>query len=317
MERIDPGIAHEQEAIAEFDKIKESFVQSSPTEEAELSAATAEGSAAGRGLDDAYSEETLNAEAAAGAAAAGAEEFAAEGPAEGPAAEEAAAGTAAAAAAIAAAEIPAEEPAAEEPSAEAGTETAAAAAAGGAGMAAEAGRAKKTKAPKEKKEKAPKEKKKKKKLTFGRVLLRIFLCLLVLILIGAGVAGYKIYQVIQDAPEINPSNIYDMLSEHSVVYDVNGNVLTNLFEGDGLRQNIDYDKMPDQLKEAFLAIEDKTFWDHNGFNLIRIFGALWDTIRSGGDTRIRGTSTLSQQLARNIFMDREEREKRSISRKIK
>ena len=67
MDRIDPGIAHEQEAIAEFDKIKESFVQSSPTEEAELSSAAQDAPAAGRGLDDAYSEETLNAEAAAAA----------------------------------------------------------------------------------------------------------------------------------------------------------------------------------------------------------------------------------------------------------
>ena len=318
MDRMDPGIAHEQEAIAEFDKIKESFVQSSPTEEAELASAAQE-APAGRGLDDAYSEETLNAEAAAaGTAAAGAaaavsmaetapEAPAPEMPAEAEAAPEAEA-----------AQAEAEVPEADAP--EEGTETAAAvAAAGGAGMAAGAGRAakaKKEKAPKEQKEKAPKEKKKK-KLTFGRVLLRILLVLLILIIIGCGLAGYKVYQVIQEAPEINPSNIYDMLSEHSVIYDVNGNVLTNLFEGDGLRQNIDYDKMPDQLKNAFLAIEDKTFWDHNGFNLIRIFGALWDTIRSGGDTRIRGTSTLSQQLARNIFMDRAERESRKLSRKIK
>ncbi|MBQ3931192.1 MAG: transglycosylase domain-containing protein [Firmicutes bacterium] len=328
MDRIDPGIAHEQEAIAEFDKIKESFVQSSPTEEAELSSAAQDAPAAGRGLDDAYSEETLNAEAAAaaGTAAAGTAaaetiaETAAEAASEAPAPEAPAEADAAPETDAPAAEAEAETPAAEE-APEAGTETAAAAAAaGGAGMAAGTGRAakaKKVKAPKEKKEKAPKEKKKKKKLTFGRVLLRIFLVLLVLILIGCGIAGYKIYQVIQEAPEINPSNIYDMLSEHSVIYDADGNVLTNLFEGDGLRQNIDYDKMPDQLKEAFLSIEDKTFWDHNGFNLIRIFGALWDTIRSGGDTRIRGTSTLSQQLARNIFMDRAERESRKLSRKIK
>ena len=78
MDRIDPGIAHEQEAIAEFDKIKESFVQSSPTEEAELSSAAQDAPAAGHGLDDAYSEETLNAEAAAAAGTAAAGTAAAE-----------------------------------------------------------------------------------------------------------------------------------------------------------------------------------------------------------------------------------------------
>ena len=182
-------------------------------------------------------------------------------------------------------------------------------------MAPEPGNTKKAK--KEKKAKEKKTRSNKKKVTFGKVILRIFLCLLILILIGCGVAGYKVYQVIQEAPEINPSNIYDMLSEHSVILDADGNVITNLFEGDGLRQNVDFDQMPEDLKNAFLSIEDKTFWDHNGFNLIRIFGAIWDTIRSGGETRIRGTSTISQQLARNIFMTTKERDERSISRKIK
>ena len=88
MDKMDPGIAHEQEAIAEFDKIKESFVQSSPTEEAGIPAAEEAAPAAGHGLDDAYSEETLSAEAAAAGTAAA--ETAAEVPAAEPAAEAAA-----------------------------------------------------------------------------------------------------------------------------------------------------------------------------------------------------------------------------------
>ncbi|MBQ9826715.1 MAG: transglycosylase domain-containing protein [Firmicutes bacterium] len=283
MDSMDPRMAQEQEALAEFDKIKDSFVQSSPTEEAELAEAAA-APAAGFGLDDAYSEETLSAEQPEEALQQEPEETA----------EEAPEAEAAAAAAIAGAE--------------------------GAEMAAESGKAakaKKEKKTREKKEKEPKQKRAKKKLTAGKVILRIFLVLLVIVLIGVGLAGYKVYQVIQEAPEINPSNIYDMLSEHSVILDAKGNVITNLFEGGGLRQNVDYDQMPETLKNAFLAIEDKTFWDHNGFNLIRIFGAIWDTIKSGGDTRIRGTSTLSQQLARNIFMTEDEKEERSMSRKIK
>ncbi|MBO4861478.1 MAG: penicillin-binding protein [Firmicutes bacterium] len=292
MENMDPRMAQEQEALAEFDKIKESFVQSSPTEEAELAGAADAGlEAAEAAVEDASPLDIFGEEEAVPVTA---EEIFAEEPEPQPAEEAAAAAAVTAGAAAAAAE---------------GAE--------GAEMASEAGKAKKAK-----KEKAPKEKKtrsgkKKKKLTFGRVILRIFLCLLVLILIGVGVAGYKVYQVIQEAPEINPSNIYDMLSEHSVILDAEGNVITNLFEGGGLRSNVDFDQMPDDLKNAFLAVEDKTFWDHNGFNLIRIFGAIWDTIKSGGDTRIRGTSTISQQLARNIFMSEEEKEERSISRKIK
>ena len=58
-------------------------------------------------------------------------------------------------------------------------------------------------------------------------------------------------------------------------------------------------------------IEDKTFWKHHGFNFIRILGAIKDSIFSS--EQISGTSTLTQQLARNIYLDNE----RTYARKIK
>ena len=71
--------------------------------------------------------------------------------------------------------------------------------------------------------------------------------------------------------------------------------------------------MPEDLINSFVAIEDKTFWKHHGFNFIRIAGAIKDSILGGGE--ISGTSTLTQQLARNIYLA-ETKSERSLNRKI-
>ncbi len=145
----------------------------------------------------------------------------------------------------------------------------------------------------------------------------IFLTFVLIGVVGVCVGGYYALQVIKDSPEINPGNIYDMLSESSVLYDTNGDILMNIYKGnEGLRNNVDYQDLPENLKNAFISIEDKTFWDHNGFNVVRIIGAVWNTIKSGFNTKIQGTSTITQQLARNIFLSSQKSE-RSMVRKIR
>lgn len=153
-----------------------------------------------------------------------------------------------------------------------------------------------------------KRRKKKYKLNVKK-LIRLFACIfLVMVLIVGGYAAV----VIAKAPEINPDNIYSMLSESSVLYDSNGNIIATVGSGE-TRTNIEYEELPENLVNAFIAIEDKTFWDHNGFNFIRIFGAIKDAVVTGG--QISGTSTITQQLARNVYLT-ETREVRSIERKI-
>ncbi|MBP3384378.1 MAG: transglycosylase domain-containing protein, partial [Firmicutes bacterium] len=72
-------------------------------------------------------------------------------------------------------------------------------------------------------------------------------------------------------------------------------------------------EIPEDMVNAIVAIEDKTFWKHNGFNFIRMAGAIKDSIFGGG--QISGTSTLTQQLARNIYLT-ETKSERSLNRKI-
>ncbi|MBR5640780.1 MAG: transglycosylase domain-containing protein [Firmicutes bacterium] len=161
-------------------------------------------------------------------------------------------------------------------------------------------------------EKKPK-KKKKKKGGAGKVILGILLFLLFAGVVAAGVAGYYVMGIIKEAPEINPDNLYDLLSENSVVYDADGNILDNLYSGDSLRSNLEYSDIPKDLINAFVSIEDKTFWDHHGFNVVRIIGAIRDALKY--DTKISGTSTITQQLARNLYLP-DVKSVRSMNRKI-
>jgi penicillin-binding protein 1A len=170
-----------------------------------------------------------------------------------------------------------------------------------------------TRKPAEKKPEKPKKKKKKKKGGAGRIILGILLFFLFAGVVAAGVAGHYVLGIVKEAPEINPDNLYDLLSENSVVYDADGNVLDNLYSGDSLRSNLEYSDIPEHLIDAFVAIEDKTFWNHHGFNVVRIIGAIRDALKY--DTKISGTSTITQQLARNLYLP-EVKSVRSMNRKI-
>ncbi len=92
------------------------------------------------------------------------------------------------------------------------------------------------------------------------------------------------------------------------VYDAAGN-LTIYCEAS--ENNVDISEVPDCLKDAFIALEDKRFYDHHGVDYIRVLGALAANIKSG--SRAQGGSTITQQIAKNAFLSSE----KSFSRKLK
>lgn len=116
-----------------------------------------------------------------------------------------------------------------------------------------------------------------------------------------------------DTHNIDADNIYSRLSQRSTLYDDSGNEIESVFSEEGNRANVTYEEIPEDMVNAIVAIEDKTFWKHNGFNFIRMAGAIKDSIFGGG--QISGTSTLTQQLARNIYLT-ETKSERSLNRKI-
>ena len=84
--------------------------------------------------------------------------------------------------------------------------------------------------------------------------------------------------------------------------------------GNENRTLVEIDKVPEHTRYAFIALEDKTFEKHHGFNIIRIFGALKDAVFNGG--HISGTSTITQQLSRNLYLS-DEMFDRNLSRKVR
>ena len=64
-----------------------------------------------------------------------------------------------------------------------------------------------------------------------------------------------------------------------------------------------YSEFPPVLREALISIEDKTFERNWGVNLIRAVGAAWRDLHSG--SRAQGSSTITMQLARNLFLSNE------------
>lgn len=124
---------------------------------------------------------------------------------------------------------------------------------------------------------------------------------------------YFSFSVVQSCEHIDTTKIYSYISQSSVIYDVNGNEFDNIYLSGGNRRNVTYDEMPEDLINAAVSIEDKTFWKHHGFNFIRMGGAIFDSIRSGGS--VSGTSTITQQLARNVYLASTKSD-RTLTRKV-
>jgi len=92
----------------------------------------------------------------------------------------------------------------------------------------------------------------------------------------------------------------------SKVYAADGRLITEL--GIERRTVLSLADMPVYLRQAFIATEDKRFYSHHGIDFIRFPGAVLN--------RFRGFSTITQQLARNVFSDQITRE-RTLARKLK
>ncbi|QYH11329.1 penicillin-binding protein 1A [Campylobacter jejuni] len=94
------------------------------------------------------------------------------------------------------------------------------------------------------------------------------------------------------------------------IYDRNGKLVANIFEQH--RFYASYEELPPRLIEALVAIEDTSFFEHNGVNIDAIFRAAVKIIKSGGKT-MEGASTLTQQFIKNTELTPE----RTIMRKIR
>jgi len=133
----------------------------------------------------------------------------------------------------------------------------------------------------------------------------IGLLLLVSALVGATAGLLLVYST--DLPQVDQLEHYRP-SSITELYDDQGRTIGSF----ALQRRVvaSYEDYPPVLRQALISIEDKDFYRHWGINVWRIAGAAYRDIRSGG--RVQGASTLTMQLARNLFLSPD----RSFHRKI-
>src|SRR6267378_2738725 len=142
----------------------------------------------------------------------------------------------------------------------------------------------------------------------GRKLVgRVLFSLLVLVsaLVGATTGLLLVYTT--DLPQVDALEAYRP-SSITELYDDHGHVIGSF----ALQRRVvaGYDDFPPVLRDALVSIEDKDFYRHSGINFWRIVGAAYRDIESAG--KVQGASTLTMQLARNLFLSAD----RSFHRKV-
>ncbi len=142
----------------------------------------------------------------------------------------------------------------------------------------------------------------------GRKLVgRVLFGLLVLLSAAVGAAAGLLLVYTTDLPQVEELERYRP-SSVTELYDGQGRVIGTF----ALQRRViaTYDDYPEVLRNALVSIEDKDFYRHSGINIWRIAGAAYRDIESGG--KVQGASTLTMQLARNLFLSPD----RSFYRKV-
>jgi len=138
----------------------------------------------------------------------------------------------------------------------------------------------------------------------------LYFLLFCIFLIGAGVltlyAGYMYYT--KDLPDLSVVTGYKpkLVTE---VYSSNGTLIGE-FAAER-RKIVRYENIPPHVRNAFIAVEDRRFFEHEGVDLKSILGAMFENIQEGD--WVRGASTITQQVIKNVILTPE----RTVSRKIK
>ena len=97
--------------------------------------------------------------------------------------------------------------------------------------------------------------------------------------------------------------------------EVEPELLTALFDSSReKRRAISYNDIPKILRDAVLSVEDRRFFEHPGFDPIRILGAAWADLRHGA--RVQGGSTISMQVARSFFFSTDRTWRRKVAETV-
>ncbi len=115
--------------------------------------------------------------------------------------------------------------------------------------------------------------------------------------VSAGIGAFN--GIIASAPDIDVNDVAPV-GFSTFVYDCEGNQIDKLVATNSNRVQVTMDRIPQHLADAFVAIEDERFYEHNGIDIKGILRAGYTFIKSGF-RRAEGASTITQQLLKNTI----------------
>lgn len=128
----------------------------------------------------------------------------------------------------------------------------------------------------------------------------LLMCVLALGIIGISGALGVFKGIIDSAPTINLEDATPSRFS-SFIYDSEGNQIAKLVAEDSNRVPVTMDQIPQDLADAFIAVEDARFYEHNGIDIQGIMRAAYVAVSSGFQ-RKEGASTITQQLIKNTVL---------------
>jgi penicillin-binding protein 1A len=151
-------------------------------------------------------------------------------------------------------------------------------------------------------------KKKKRTFSLNRFLKFVILSLLLIILVGGSVGLGTAYAWVKSARPLNVDELFD-LNQTTYIVDKNDKLIDKFYANEN-RTMVTIDKIPQDMQDAFIAIEDKRFEKHNGVDPYRVMGALKADLKTGELSQ--GGSTITQQLIKNIYLTPDKKWKRKV-----
>lgn len=142
------------------------------------------------------------------------------------------------------------------------------------------------------------------------VLKWIMVGVLVAAIAGVGGVAGIFYYYGRDLPELLTRDDFDP-PQMSRILAANGEIIGEFYTPGARRTVVPEEKIPDTVRNAFLAAEDADFMVHQGIDYVGLIRAFYNAVRY--DSGIKGTSTITQQVVKNLVLSPE----RSIARKIK
>lgn len=135
-----------------------------------------------------------------------------------------------------------------------------------------------------------------------KIIKKIFKFFIIIVVLLV-VTSYGIYEYSKHSPKVEIRN-----ANNIALYDKDGTIF---FTGNGESEWISLDKISKHLIDATISTEDKNFYNHFGFDLGRILKAGWVNLTNG--KTLQGASTITQQYAKNLFLDFEKTWERKLN----